>query len=111
MSKRRKVNRKLCAIGTCSTGDEAAYNACQVKRPSGLKVNRISFGPTFANNQLYYNDTLYKRVWYWRLFQQDRPRFSKLILSDIAIRFVFSSIHTGQIGNLVGIAPWAFPPR
>ncbi|CAG8841492.1 927_t:CDS:1, partial [Racocetra persica] len=40
------------------------------------------------------------------LFQQERPKFNKLILSDIAIRLVFTSVHTGQIGNLVGIAPF-----
>ncbi|CAG8841067.1 4167_t:CDS:1, partial [Racocetra persica] len=58
MSKRRKH----CAIGTCSTGDETAYNACQIKRPSGSKVDRIDFGAIFTNDQLFFNDTLYKRV-------------------------------------------------
>ncbi|CAG8739829.1 559_t:CDS:2, partial [Racocetra fulgida] len=38
---------------------------------------------------------------------QERPKFNKLILSDIAIHLVFTSIHTGQIRNLIGIAPFA----
>ncbi|CAG8819730.1 5003_t:CDS:2, partial [Racocetra fulgida] len=36
-----------------------------------------------------------------------RSKFNKLILSDIAIHLVFTSIYTGQIGNLIGIAPFA----
>ncbi|CAG8761458.1 18785_t:CDS:2, partial [Racocetra persica] len=48
--------KKLCAIGTCSVGDE------------------------------------------------EKPKYNKLILSDIAIRLVFISVHTGQIRNLLRIA-------
>ncbi|CAG8790557.1 23490_t:CDS:2, partial [Racocetra persica] len=70
--------KKPCVIGTCSVGDEGAYNAYQVKRPSESKVDRINFGATFANNELFYNDTVYK---------------------------LFTSVHTGQIRNLLEIAP------
>ncbi|CAG8690286.1 31221_t:CDS:2, partial [Racocetra persica] len=40
-----------------------------------------------------------------KLFQQERSKYNKLILSDIAICLVFTSVHTRQIGNLLGIAP------
>ncbi|RIB04609.1 hypothetical protein C2G38_2221929 [Gigaspora rosea] len=75
-------------------------------RPEGVKVDRISLGLTFKNDQFYFNDTLYKHVWPWRLLQGDRPRFEKLILSDISIHLTFTSVHPGQLGNLVGLAPW-----
>ncbi|RIB11116.1 hypothetical protein C2G38_2204288 [Gigaspora rosea] len=75
-------------------------------RPEGVKVDRISLSPTFKNDQFYFNDTLYKLVWSWRLLQGDRPRFEKLILSDISIHLTFTSVHPGQLGNLVGLALW-----
>jgi len=56
---------------------------------------------------LVYNDTLYKRFWAWRLLQQnDKFLSSHLVISYISIHIRFTSIHTGQIGNLIGIAPW-----
>ncbi|RIB09466.1 hypothetical protein C2G38_2044285 [Gigaspora rosea] len=93
MSMVLKKRKAPCSIGSCTgTGDKKTYNACKIARPEGVKVDRISLGPTFRNNQFYFNDTLYKRVWPWRLLQGDRPRFEKL--------------HPGQLGNLVGLAPW-----
>ncbi|CAG8789969.1 7262_t:CDS:2, partial [Racocetra persica] len=106
MSKKRKLNSEKLT----SAGDENAFNACGEKRPEGSKVNRINFGPTLHNDRLFYNDTVYKRINLWRLFQEkeNKPRFSKLVLSDISIHLVFTSVHTRQIENLVGIAPWLY---
>ncbi|CAG8505911.1 36151_t:CDS:2, partial [Racocetra persica] len=39
--------------------------------------------------------------------EENKPRFSKLVLSDIAIHLVLTSVHTGQIGNLIRIVLWA----
>ncbi|CAG8834161.1 36873_t:CDS:1, partial [Racocetra persica] len=38
--------------------------------------------------------------------EENKPRFIKLVLLDIAIHLVFTSVYTGQIGNLIGITPW-----
>ncbi|RIB06665.1 hypothetical protein C2G38_2046622 [Gigaspora rosea] len=104
VSKERKAP---CSVGSCTgTGDEKTYNAYKIARPEGVKVDRISLGPTFKNDQFYFNDTLYKCVWSRRLLQGDRPRFKKLVLSDITIHLTFTSVHPGQLGNLVGLAPW-----
>ena len=103
-------NKKVCSIGTCVVGDESSYNACKQLRPPNSKVDRIDLGPMISNDEaktLVYNDTLYKRFWVWRLLQEnDRWLSSRLVLSDISIHIRFTSIHTGQIGNLIGIAPW-----
>ncbi|CAG8856490.1 7708_t:CDS:1, partial [Gigaspora margarita] len=37
---------------------------------------------------------------------QERPRFNKLVLLDIAIHLTFTSLHPGQLGNLLGLMPW-----
>ncbi|CAG8804853.1 26392_t:CDS:2, partial [Racocetra persica] len=42
--------------------------------------------------------------------EENKPRFSKLVLSDIAIHLVLTSVHTGQIKNLIRIVPWAIDP-
>ena len=103
-------SKKVCSIGTCVVGDESSYNACKQLRPPNSKVDRINLGPMISNDEaktLVYNDTLYSRFGVWRLLQQnDKWLSTRLVLSDISIHIRFTSIHTGQIGNLIGIAPW-----
>ncbi|CAG8839000.1 33455_t:CDS:1, partial [Gigaspora margarita] len=102
-----RKSKKVCSVGSCTgTGDEKTYNVCKMARQPGVKVDRILLGPTFRNDAFYFNDTLYKCVWSWRLLQQERPRFNKLVLSDIAIHLTFTSLHPGQLGNLLELMPW-----
>ncbi|CAG8655438.1 32065_t:CDS:2, partial [Racocetra persica] len=75
----RQIIEQFEKISRICVGDEGTYNTCQVKRPSESK--------------------------FWKLFQQERPKYNKLILSDIAIRLVFTSVHTRQIRNLFEIVP------
>jgi hypothetical protein len=107
MSKKRKI----CKIGTC--GDETFYNDCKFARGPNVKVDRINFGAELGqvdadglNPPLVYKDSLFKRLWYWRLLQEKRPQFPNILLQDISIHITLTSVHTGQIGNLIGIAPW-----
>ncbi|CAG8809039.1 812_t:CDS:2, partial [Racocetra persica] len=97
------VQKKVCAIGSCIVGNEKAYNVCESKRPDGSKVNRINFEATFKNDRLYYNDTLYKYVNIWRLFQEEenKPRFNppdrdedseKLNATDLIVEYYKVSV-------------------
>ncbi|KAF0488264.1 hypothetical protein F8M41_022351 [Gigaspora margarita] len=112
-NKRKRQNddrksKKVWNVGPCTgTGDEKTYNACKITRQSGVKVDRILLSPTFRNDAFYFNDTLYKRVWSWRWLQGERPHFNKLVLSDIAIHLTFTSVHPGQLGNLLGLMLWS----
>ncbi|CAG8816985.1 2459_t:CDS:2 [Gigaspora margarita] len=102
-----RKSKKVCSVGSCTgTGDKKTYNACKMTRQPGVKVDRILLGPIFRNDAFYFNDTLYKLVWFWKLLQQERPHFNKLVLSDIVIHLTFTSLHPGQLGNLLGLMPW-----
>ncbi|KAF0501058.1 hypothetical protein F8M41_020171 [Gigaspora margarita] len=99
--------KKVCSVGSCTgTGDEKTYNAYKMTRQPGVKVDRILLGLTFRNDAFYFNDTLYKCVWSWRLLQQERSHFNKLVLSDIEIHLTFTSLHPRQLENLLGLMPW-----
>ncbi|CAG8857512.1 12066_t:CDS:1, partial [Gigaspora margarita] len=79
---KRSSIKQTCNVGFC--GDEERLNACRFKRRISTPVDKITFGPVRPDNTTFYNETLSKRLFFQRLFQQ-KNNWTNIELQDISI--------------------------
>ena len=96
VSKKTPVKKKVpkntaCSLGFC--GDEEKLNICEAKRPPTAQVIKEQYGAVTREGRTFYFDTIFKRFFAFRLFQEDFGLFTKFKLHDISIYLEIWTYH------------------